>query len=252
MVWRFKTEQFSFEYIESEVDHPVLWENHCHGQFEMIAVAEGDINIMLEGKSYRVKENQVIIIPPLSYHSVIANEKGIYRRVTAAFDQRGIPEVLRSGFANGEVRAAFLTPVQMEELKTVCQQEDPIFYAPLAHSIMVRTFYEAQKTARSSAATETDKFLQKAIEYIDAHLQEKILLDDLAAYTSRSKSSFCHLFEARMNITPKQYILQKKLALASKLIDEGVPRTAAAMRVGYDNYSNFYRLYHKADKTQQK
>ena len=78
------------------------------------------------------------------------------------------------------------------------------------------------------------------------------MLDDLAAYTSRSKSSFCHLFEARMNITPKQYILQKKLALASKLIDEGVPRTAAAMRVGYDNYSNFYRLYHKADKTQQK
>ncbi|MBR2432538.1 MAG: helix-turn-helix domain-containing protein, partial [Clostridia bacterium] len=72
-----------------------------------------------------------------------------------------------------------------------------------------------------------------------------ILLDDIAKYTSRSKSSFCHLFESKMNISPKQYILQKKLALASKLIDEGVPHTVAAMQVGYENYSNFYRLYRK-------
>lgn len=37
----------------------------------------------------------------------------------------------------------------------------------------------------------------------------------------------------------------ENLALASKLIDEGVPHTVAAMQVGYDNYSNFCRLYHK-------
>ena len=48
-----------------------------------------------------------------------------------------------------------------------------------------------------------------------------------------------------MNISPKQYILQKKLALANKLMDEGVPRTVVAMQVGYENYSNFYRLYRK-------
>ena len=252
MIWCFKTEEFAFEYIESEVDHPVLWENHCHGQFEMIAVAEGDINIMLEGKSYRLKENQAIIIPPLAYHSVIANEKGTYRRVTAAFDQRGIPEVLHSEFGRGGAKAASLSPAQMEELKALCQQDDPSFYGPLAHSVMVHIFYEVQRASRSPAAAETDEFLQKAIGYIDEHLQEKILLDDLAVYTSRSKSSFCHLFEAKMNISPKQYILQKKLALASKLIDEGVPHTVAAMRVGYENYSNFYRLYHKTAKTRHK
>ena len=76
-------------------------------------------------------------------------------------------------------------------------------------------------------------------------MHEKILLDDLARHTARSKSSFCHLFEEKMKISPKQYILQKKLALAGKLIDEGVPRTAAAMQVGYENYSNFYRLCKK-------
>ena len=54
-----------------------------------------------------------------------------------------------------------------------------------------------------------------------------------------------HLFEERMKISPKQYILQKKLALANKLIEDGVPPTLAAVRIGYDNYSNFYRMYRK-------
>ena len=48
-----------------------------------------------------------------------------------------------------------------------------------------------------------------------------------------------------MNISPKQYILRKKLATARKLIAEGTPPTVAAMQVGYENYSNFYRQYTK-------
>ena len=91
----------------------------------------------------------------------------------------------------------------------------------------------------------TDSFLQSAIEYIDEHLCEKIYLDDLAKHTFRSKSSFCHLFESKMKITPKQYILQKKLALANKMIKEGIPATEVAKQIGYENYSNFYRAYKK-------
>ena len=116
---------------------------------------------------------------------------------------------------------------------------------------MIEIFYDALTLYDAPAKIETDEFLQKTFEYIDLHLNEKILLDDLAKYTARSKSSFCHLFESKMNISPKQYILQKKLALASKMIDEGVPRTVAAMQVGYENYSNFYRLYLKNIKNIQ-
>ena len=108
---------------------------------------------------------------------------------------------------------------------------------------MVQNFYEYIEARQKSTETEADAFLQRSIAYIEGHLSEKILLDDLAKLTSRSKSSFCHLFEEKMKISPKQYILQKKLALANKLIRDGVPATVAAMRVGYENYSNFYRVY---------
>ncbi len=244
MSCRFTTDEFDLEYIESEIDHPVLWESHCHAKFEIIAVVTGDINIMSEGKSCRLKSGQAVIIPPLSYHSVTANEKGVYSRITALFDITAIPEILRSEFAKKSDTSIFTSSLT-EKLKDICEKTDEQFYSPLAQSLMIQIFYNILQDTKNHQAAETDAFLQKVIAYIDENLHKRISLDDLAKYTARSKSSFCHLFEAKMNISPKQYILQKKLALASKLINDGLPSTTAAMQVGYDNYSNFYRLYLK-------
>ena len=70
MTYSFHTDEFELAYTESRSDQSVLWENHCHAKFEMIAVLEGDVNVLLEGRRYRLKENQTIILPPLCYHSI--------------------------------------------------------------------------------------------------------------------------------------------------------------------------------------
>lgn len=244
LIYDFDTGELKIEYTESLVGQPVLWESHCHGLFEMIAVADGDITVLLEGQNYRLKKNQIIIIPPLLYHSVTANENGIYRRITAQFGLDAIPAVLRPNFSTREKNAQ-VSSSTIENLKQLCQKENASFYAPLLQSFMIQLFYDSLTQTQNSVEMETDAFLQKALQYIDVHLHEKILLDDLAKCTAMSKSSFCHLFAKKMNISPKQYILQKKFAVASKLINEGVPHTVAAIQVGYENYSNFYRLYQK-------
>ncbi len=244
MIYSVKTNGFEFEYIESKIDHPILWESHCHAKHEMIAVEEGDITVMLEGQNYRLQKNQILIIPPLFYHSVTANEIGSYRRITALFCIDAIPSVLQDEFTN-QGRNTAIDASRIEKIKEICQKADASFYAPLLQSLMIEIFYDAFQMPQAPTKIDADEFLQKAFQYIDQHLHEKILLDDLAKYTSRSKSSFCHLFEEKMNISPKQYVLQKKLALASKLIGEGTPPTVAAAQIGYENYSNFYRIYLK-------
>lgn len=241
----FDTAGFRLEYMDNRIDHPVLLETHCHSQYEMIAVAEGDINIILEGKSYRLMSQQAMIIPPLSYHRVTANEQGTYRRFTVLFDISAVPPVLQPEFSQQAPEMVIISIPYLEKLKEICQVANPEFYEPLAQSLMVQIFYDVMKESKTADHTETDTFLQEALGYIDRHLHEKILLEDLARHTARSKSSFCHLFEQKMGISPKQYILQKKLALADKLISEGVPAITAAAQVGYENYSNFYRLYRK-------
>ena len=242
---RLQNDQFLFEYLESYVEDTVLWERHCHIFFEMITVLEGWITIVVEGQSYTVKRNQTIIIPPLCYHTVSAEQKGVYRRITATFYAEAIPSEIFDPFT---ASLAKILPFQcncLKELKEICTAENPTFYAPLANSLMIRAFYDCIDREHSSVQDKTEDTIQKLILYIDEHIEEKILLEDLAACITQSKSSIGHMFQEKMNISPKQYILQKKLAYAEKLIREGIPITAAAKQVGYDNYSNFYRMYRK-------
>ena len=241
----FQAGGFSIEYKESRNDAPVVWENHCHTQYEMISVLEGDITVMLEGRSYRLKADYAVIIPPLLYHTITANQRGIYRRITALFDIDAIPTVLHPHFQQKDADLNIFLSRENAALRQLFQLTDPHFYAPLGESIMIRLLYDEIRAEHVEAEAVNDEFLQKIIAYIDKHLSEHILLDDLAVLTSRSRSSVSHLFEEKMNITPKQYILQKKMALAHKLINDGMSPTTAAMQIGYENYSNFYRIYRK-------
>lgn len=245
MAFELKTKSFELEYNESEIGNLVLWESHCHSQFEMIGVIEGDITITLEGKKYRVPQGQSVMITPLSYHTITANKKRCYRRVTILFDTSAIPEEIREYFTGTENEIFIITSHQLDELMRICKEEDPSFYAPLADALIVELFYAALRTAQRGIAAETDEFLQSVIGYIEEHIGEKISLEELAKYTSRSSSSFSHIFEEKMGISPKQYILQKKFALANKMINDGTPPTIAAIKIGYENYSNFYRMYRR-------
>lgn len=245
----FQTDQFEFTYTESHIENSFSWERHCHARYEMIAVLEGDVRIMLEGRTYRLTENQVGIIPPLLYHTVMANKREAYRRVTALFSRTAVPAALREQFEEKTADPTIFFWRQLHEFRTICEAESPSFYEPLANSLMTQIFYHIIRAEQADKRGDTDEFLQKIILYIDRHLGEKILLDDLAAYTARSKSSVCHLFEEKMGISPRQYILQKRLALANKLIRDGTPPTLAAIQVGYENYSAFYRVYRKHFQT---
>lgn len=240
----FDSHFFKIEYVESNIDTSVLWENHCHARFEMIGVLEGDVSVMIEGIKYRLTENQAIIIPPLCYHTLTANKQERYRRITVLFDSNAIPKALTSHFVSHAPIAVF-SASHLEGLKGLCQESAPSLYAPLADALMVQSFYEFLDARIGNDFPHTDDFLQRSVDYIDSHLQEKICIDDLARLTSRSRSSFCHLFEERMKISPKQYILQKKLALANKMMGEGLSPTETAIQLGYENYSSFYRMYVK-------
>lgn len=238
-------EQFCVRYVESEIESAVLWESHCHAQYEMIAVLKGEICVLVQGRSYRLTEHKAVILPPLLYHTITADKKGIYRRVTALFDLAAVPEVLHGHFAEKGAVLTVLDAPEGAELMRICESGERALYLPLAQSLLTQLFYRDFSVKGAITGGEIDEFLHKILAYIDAHLCEPVSLSDLAALCARSKSSACHLFEQKMGVSPGQYILQKKLALASKLIRDGVPPTEVAARVGYDNYGNFYRVYKK-------
>ena len=60
-----------------------------------------------------------------------------------------------------------------------------------------------------------------------------------------SKSYLHYIFENQLNITPKKYILSKKLLHAQQDIRNGDNPTQVYSNYGFLNYSSFYRAYIK-------
>lgn len=245
MKLKFKTANYSFEYAENNIEDTVIFERHCHSHFELIFVLNGNIKAVVEGTPHFLSSNHAIMIPPLSYHTVTSKRNGLYERIIVLFDRKAIPKVLRSELVNHFSHGVVFSSKQAEDLKRICKMEEYPFYEPLAESAMIRTMYETIQSKDEKEVDNTSQILNRCISYINDHIFEKIKLEDITAHVMCSQSTVSHLFAEQIGTSPKQYIIQKKLALAKQLIREGTPPTAAALKIGYDDYSDFYRLYTK-------
>ncbi len=84
--------------------------------------------------------------------------------------------------------------------------------------------------------------LQRALEYIDSHFSEDIALDALAGLANVSVSHFNKLFRQDVGVSPYQYILQKRVERAKRLLLQGELTIAQiAAEVGFYDQSHLTR-----------
>lgn len=246
------TNLFDIKYTESGANASSLYERHCHFRFELIAVMCGSIEIVIEGHTYKCKTGDMAVIPPLTYHSVSVGDRSEYKRITALFDSSVLPhEISQKLIENVKISPIFSpNPLSYlcDRLHKSLEKQNSASYAPLADAIVLQILYTCADeviTEKIIGDSHSTDILEKAIRYIDEHITEKLSLESIAQSLFISRSSLSHIFSEKMQISPKQYIIQKKVAYANMLIENGTSMTQAAHAIGYDNYSNFYRMYRK-------
>ena len=83
------------------------------------------------------------------------------------------------------------------------------------------------------------------MNYINRHYVEDVTLDMLADRFHFSKYYISHLFKDYVGISPYDYLIIRRLYRCNNLIRSGYSVKEASLEVGFNNYSNFYRLYKK-------
>ncbi|MEL6321777.1 MAG: AraC family transcriptional regulator [Cyanobacteria bacterium J06626_14] len=99
---------------------------------------------------------------------------------------------------------------------------------------------------RSSLRSTERQRLEQVIDYIEAHLADDLNLGDLALTAGLSKFHFSRLFKTVMNVTPHQYVIQRRIEEASRHLRRGNSEIVqVAHQFGFSDQAHFTRVFKK-------
>lgn len=92
---------------------------------------------------------------------------------------------------------------------------------------------------------EKPDLIETVMSYVKSHLGDRITLEDVARKFWVSPSTITHLFNKKLGISFYKYVMGLRLAEAKNLISEGMAMEKIALKVGFGDYSAFYRAFKK-------
>lgn len=87
--------------------------------------------------------------------------------------------------------------------------------------------------------------MQKVLDYIDINISYDISLEELADLAALSCSQFKKNFKNALGISPRNYINQKKIECATKLLLQGKSVTETAMHLSFASSNYFSTVFKK-------
>ena len=90
---------------------------------------------------------------------------------------------------------------------------------------------------------DTRQLLQNAIDYIDAHIKSQITPEDLSRVAGYSYVHLVRLFKLYLGVTPKAYLLRRRLLFAVYEMKSKKPKTDIAFDFGFDTYAGFTKRF---------
>lgn len=234
------------------------FERHCHSNYELIYIWQGEGKYIVEGVEYPLHPHMLLLMRPYEYHYVCPKLGQCYERTVINFEASALPEAVRTHPLlqnNGE---CYFPMENLEDpVKSAYQTLDSVSQmlgedgaaTPAAHAFLQATTAQiflllTLRSAKKIGSEESNTVL-RVIEYVNSHLNEELSLDNIARDFFISKYHLCRIFHKQTGASLFTYYNTKRMALAQQLINSGESATAVALRLGFRDYSTFYRTFRK-------
>jgi AraC family transcriptional regulator len=89
--------------------------------------------------------------------------------------------------------------------------------------------------------------LRRVLEFVEAHLENDISVEDLASTAALSRFHFARAFKAATGKTPRQHVSERRLRLAKSLLADGSrPLVGIALACSFSSQANFSRAFRRS------
>lgn len=231
-------------------DFDEVFEKHFHLIYEILYLVDGDIDLVVENKSFHLRPGDIAFIRPGQYHNVIPGKNGKYERYVIKFPDYKIPSALNTALKIKPTCCSVGNTV-LPELFNAMDWHYERYTGKDVNLIMesllteILTYFCIQGSHEKSNETYLNSKMAEIIEYINENIAKPLRIADICEHFHYSKSYICKEFAICMGVPIKKYIRSKKVLLAESLLNTGLKPTQVYDQCGFSDYSTFYRCYLK-------
>jgi AraC-like DNA-binding protein len=253
--------------------YTILWENtenldypsHWHSAMELIMPIKGSYEVQLRNKTYLLKENDIIIIPPLDIHgiNVPPDSKNGLRIIlmiepTILFSLPGISDSILKQYnfnlithkempdIHGEIQR-LLMDCYSEYKKGDIYQTTAMYAKIIDIFVILSRYYDRKLSHNGDTQTKRQDYIVKlnsVFEYIDSHLTKKLTLEKLAKVAHYSKFHFERIFKVFTSMSFYQFLKMKRVIYSETLLlDPKLAIIDVALKSGFGSVSAYNRAF---------
>ena len=248
---------FNFEYRDTSFAHKDGFSSsprdefhkHMHHFIEFIYFECGEVDFHVEGVCQRLSPGDIVLVQPGKFHFADVNRDAPYRRYVCKIPEDLLPFYLRARissyhpfFSSNERLLPLFQDLDKYAEEFSCSDDDmQALCVAKAVEILIRL--DVNKNLPIEEAKDT--YVSELVDYIEAHLGDKLTLRTISDAFHYSPSYVATTFRKQMHVSLISYVRGKKIMAAHSLISHGMKPSEAAAAMGFVDYSTFFRCYQK-------
>ena len=224
---------------------------HSHDFCEILYVAGGAGEAILEGKKFRLAPGDLVVVNPGTLHEERSDAKAPLRLIFLAIRDFAVPGLPAGCLSQEKYRVLscgeyrYKMDIYLRELlqETSSQIE---FYQEISQGLVSALLVLVMRLIRINPEDEAalSQECQKIKEYLDQNFTSPITMDSLSETVYISKHYLSHLFKEQTGVSPIKYLTSKRMEKACELLSETeLPVSEVSKAVGYENPLYFSQVF---------
>ena len=246
---RISAEKFLYDHLTIAEPTSILFPPHSHDTCEILMILKGDLSYIVEGRVYKLKRGDIVLSRPSVFHCIRHDSAEPYERYNVVFDEKRLPRSVM------QLIPKDVDVFRLEDYEHIAELFEKIDYyserfsdealVRIAQHLIEEIVYNLAISEVINKDVTVNRLVDKAICYIQENLMTIKNIGEICDALYITKSHLHHIFIKNIQMSPKQYIISKRLLKAQKLIRRGAKPTEIFADCGFDDYTTFFRNYKK-------
>ncbi|MEH6417731.1 AraC family transcriptional regulator [Pseudomonas sp. CGJS7] len=222
------------------------FEPHTHEAYGLGAIESGVERFRYRGSDHLAPPDSLVLMNPDVLHTGRAETEGGWRYRMVYVDPDAAERITgESGWwfdqavRHDPARARRVTA----RLDALWRASDPLDFDGQLLALLSE-FRDHARIPRRARDEPAMRFAP-VVEYLHAHLAERIALEQLAAVADLSPFHFLRRFRAQYHVTPQQMLMALRLHRAKRLLAAGVPCAQVAADTGLTDQAHLTRAFQR-------